>query len=318
MRTDSNKLNMFVTNKVFIVLDLIGVLVIIAHFSNFFSDYFEGTLLTIGMTFLTLGITIPISLYFQTKQSNDSFTIINACHNYGIENLFEGRKYNKSYGRIRRSVNDAFENTNNLWLLGIAFPELLNPESASDSAAKRCLKDTRVNVEVILLNPDSEAARRRAEIEDPDEICDEGETIRNIRSTIYNHVKIIMRARLENRYGKEWKIIINEFRTSMDENDFFNKIIEAIKIRIKITELDPIAFVITTDNTLFSEQYSFGRPDVMDTTATCIGGYLPILQYKRSSCGYDFLKSHFNYVWNHENLTKDMTIELLDFINPSS
>lgn len=304
---------MFATNKVFLTLDAFGVIIIISN-SIIIHD---STLLTLGITFLTLGITIPISLYFQTKQTTDSFEIINACHNYGIENLYEGRKYNKSYNRMRNRVDSAFENTKNLWLLGIAFPELLNPEFASDSAAKRRLKDTGVNIKIIVLNPYSPAATRRAIIEDPDKICEDGETICNIRKTIENHTKILMRARLENKYGKNWKKDILKLKESLDDDAFFKKLIDDIKMRVSITDLDPISFVIATDNTLFSEQYSFGRPELMDTTATCIGGYLPVLQYKKSSNGYDFLKSHFDYVWNNRECTKDITIKHLEFITRS-
>ena len=304
MENTNVKLNMFVMNKVFLLLDFIGVTTISLNAILLNNN---NTILTLGLTFLTLGVTIPISLYFQTKQNNDTFEIINACHNYGIENIYEGRKYNESYKRMRDRVDIAFNDTRNLLLLGIAFPELLNPETASDSSAKRRLKDTNINLKIIVLNPDSPAASRRARIEDPDQICNEGETICNIRNTIVNHTKILFRARLENKYGKDWKMEIAEIKKSIKNEEFYKKIIDDIKMQIKITDFDPISFILATDHTLFSEQYSFGRPEFMDSTATCVGGYLPVIQYKKFSKGYDFLKSHFVYIWNSKECTTDIT-----------
>jgi hypothetical protein len=210
-------------------------------------------------------------------------------------------------GRIGRS----FISTKNIWLLGIAFPDLLNLEIASDSSAKRQLRDPDLHLKIILLNPKSQAAQRRALIEDPDKICDEGDTICNIKRTILNNSKLLFRARMERKYGKDWKTIILSIKNNCENEDFFAKIISDINLNIKITDFDPISFIVATDNTLFTEQYNFGRPGSIDSTTTCIGGYLPVIQYKKSSDGYEFLKSHFDYIWNNKEMTNDLTNKYL-------
>ena len=93
MEKNNSKLNMFATNIAFLLLDALGLFIVLGNAYLFHNN----TLLTLGITFLTLGLTIPISLYFQTKQNNESFEIINACHNYGIENIFEGSSQQMPY-----------------------------------------------------------------------------------------------------------------------------------------------------------------------------------------------------------------------------
>lgn len=302
------KITTYGIHPIFIILIVLGAAIIGINYFYIKENY----ILTLGITFFTLGGTIPISLYFQAKQSSEIFQIINACHNYGIENIFEGRKHRKPHLRMWESIDTAFKNTKNLYLFGIAFPQLLNPGISGDSAAKKGLKDSRINLNIILLNPDSAAANRRAEIEDPDNICEEGDTICNIRRTIDNHTKIIMRARLENRYGEQWKKSIADLRDAIEKKDceeeFYNRLLDDIQMRVKITDFEPINFLVVTDKNLFSEQYSFGRPSDMENSATCVGGYLPAIQYKKSSDGYKFLKSHFEYVWNHIECTQDISI----------
>ncbi len=306
-----NLFNMFVTNWIFVSLDFIGAAIILLD-ALFFHN---NATLTTGLTFLTLGLTIPISLYFQSKQSNDSFEIINACSNSGIANVFEGRKVDESYNRLRERIDDSFERAKKIYLCGIAFPELLDPESARGSHAKRQLKNPDVDLRIILLNPDSQAAKRRVEIEDPENICQEGETICNIRHTIDNHLKLLLRARLENKFGQNWRDEVSKMITPNDQSDSpYKTIVDEIRAQFKTTEFDPICFIIATDHFLFSEQYHFGRPTTLESSATCIGGYVPIMQFKKFSRGYEFLSSHFDYIWNNADNTADITEKLLDDI----
>lgn len=310
MKNWINQFVAYITNGIFITLDILGITLIVL------SSQLDGnvTLLSLGTTFLALGITIPLTLAFQTIHSSENFENIRTCIKSGIVNIFESRKSDDAYNKLRKSIDKDFQNTRNARLFGIAFPELLDPEVASGSTLKRQLKNIEIDLKIIVLNPDSKAAKRRADIEDPDKLCEEGETICNIKNTINNHLKLLIRSRLEKKYGKDWKkeIISIAGECGGDILKCIHRIKKDIKIEVKLSSFDPISFIIATDNSLFTEQYHFGRARCMEYTTTCIGGHLPILQYKNSSKGYDILMSHFDYVWTHENVKEITDLHLTD------
>lgn len=287
--------------RIFILINMIGFFSLVI---NLFIK--NQIILSLSMTFFTMGITLPIALYFQMRQSGESFNIIKACNFAGIESIIVSREDQE----LKLLIENCFKDTKNIFLQGIAFPELLDYTIAPETEAKKRLRNSAISLSVLLLNPESNAAKRRAQIEDPDQITGNWKTIENINRTI-DDLTLFARSRIEDKYSNnnvDWKQKISELMKNNGE--FITTIKESINFNVKLYDFDPIVFIIGTDNYMFSEQYHFGRPNFIKYTATCIGGHVPVLLYKKDSKAYLCLKSHFDYVWKSSE-TKDITSDLI-------
>lgn len=306
---NSNFFDIF-ADKIFILIDIIGALIFIG------SVLLENSIIaSFGITILTLGITLPIALYFQIKQSGESFEIIKSCNIAGIKNIIVNRKDAEGDKKLRNAIDEIILKTKNIDLLGIAFPEILKHDIAIDSPIKQQLRNPDVNVRILLLKPDSTAAQRRGIIEDPEQQPTQGITIHNIGETI-NFLNIFIRSRLEAKFikeSKDWKAEVHKIaEENLKNKEKFFKVIRSItNINVKLYAIDPIVYIISTDDFMFSEQYHFGRPGFIKYTATCIGEYMPLLQFEKNSKGYQCLKSHYDYVWNTHEISEDITDNLI-------
>ena len=63
------------------------------------------------------------------------------------------------------------------------------------------------------------------------------------------------------------------------------------------------------DDTMFSEQYHRERPDELVPVGSCIGKYMPVVQYRRGSTGFRFLESHFETLWNEATDRTDTIVQ---------
>lgn len=85
------------------------------------------------------------------------------------------------------------------------------------------------------------------------------------------------------------------------------KLLDAIGVEVRTYKNDPMINVITFAENIFVEQYHFGRPDIVPYGG-CIGEYVPVLQYRRDSNGYQFFSAHFDYLWSQ---SRDRTLEIV-------
>jgi hypothetical protein len=145
-------------------------------------------------------------------------------------------------------------------ICGVALPSMVVNDEFREAVIEHSQKD---DIRIMLLNPDSEEAVRRATIEAPLGRM----TVGDIIST------------------KEWIL-----KQQMENKRF----------RLHFYDLPPMLSLIITDQFVFEEPYHFGRPVGMEG---CIGGQVPMLKIRNQpelgyKNPYSYFKAHFEYVWN--------------------
>ncbi len=279
----------FICGKLFIGLDLFGVFLL--PFAFVFPDGIVRTiLLTLGSTFLTLGISLPFALYFQNKHSSDNFKIIKSCDQAGIISIFTSRK--RDGDDIRKAIDEAAHGTGFVDLLGVAFPSFLNPTDARTPRVESMLQDSSVKIRILILDPKSQAADRRADIEAG------SNTIEDINRTRDQNIASLIHTRLI-------KLRLNN--SQLDELENSSTPQTKLNVEVRLYQFDPVVFLMVFSDSMFVEQYHFGRAPGKVFPLGCIGKYVPVMQFKKDSDSYAFLRSHFNYVWKHG---KDETLEI--------
>lgn len=290
--------------RTFLFLDSVGTGIIIL--SILIKPYFQAAdfITSVGSTILTIGLSLPIAIYYQSRESKRAFDninnlnrnlfkIINACQASGINSIFISRK--KDADNLRISIEEAVKSTKEVFLLGVAFPSLFNPNYPHTENVKERFHNNGIKMRILLLNPDSEAAKRREKIESDNETTDQinKSLVKGIVSITWERIKNI----LQNNEDLKDRIkpLYNDNEGSRVE--VANVFWENINIQIGLYDFDPIIFLMGFDECLFAEQYHFGRPKEIIQGFTCIGGYVPVIQYSNHSDSYAFFKSHFEYVW---------------------
>ncbi len=304
MNNTQYKLFDFMRKPVFIFFDFIGICFILS--TNLIGNNDVNTIiLTTGATILTLGFTLPIALYYQTKHSTESFKIIKSCEVAGIQSIFVGRKDDNR--DLQDFIDEAARETSSeIFLLGVAFRTLFDPDTAHTTHIRINFENPKIKMRVMLLNPDSEAAKRRAQIEVG------GATIDNIRHTIDYGFKDIIQRRIDNSINSsQLSDIINIYNgaNEAEKKRTISQVIRDINFEVRLYDIDPIVFVMGFDGCLFTEQYHFGRAQDFVPTGGCIGKHVPVIQYRQKSRGYTFLKTHFEFMWNEE---KDITRRIIE------
>jgi hypothetical protein len=287
----------FLGRPLFLVLSGTGVVLLIA--SQWLPDLWRLGCTTVGSAFLTIGITLPIALFFQTQSNADAFRILNTCTRVGIDSIFISRK--RDSDAIRTAIDEAIIRSTTINLLGIAFRSFLNPSSESTEGVQERLHSPSIRLRVLLLAPDSPTAQLRAAVEQGNA------TVDDIWYTLHNSLVSLAQERLKqlisNQPGlvkdleQDTRSVVEQFRTK-------------IQLEVRTYDTEPVVFLMMLDNTMFAEQYHRGRPDEIVPVGSCIGKYMPVIQYRGQSTGFRFLESHFEQVWN-ENWENDKTIEIL-------
>lgn len=158
-------------------------------------------------------------------------------------------------------INNEIKNTStHLDLCGVALPAIIKMNELKNAILKHAEKN---DIRVLLLDPNCDEAKRRANIEKPLGT----RTIEDIKGTI------------------EW----------LKEQIADNK-----RIRVHKYILPPMLGLYITEHYLYVESYHFGRPEGIEG---CIGGYVPLLKIKNMPEKADqntfaFYKNHFQYLWN--------------------
>jgi hypothetical protein len=253
--------------------------------------------MTIGSALLTIGITLPVALYFQMQSNSEAFKILNTCNSVGINSIFISRKRDSK--AIRDAIDESARESMTVTLLGIAFGSFFHPSSEYTEDVRDRLYSPPVHLRVLLLNPDSDAAKRRADAEEGNA------TIDDIRYSLNNSLVSAFQERLRRLLAYQ-QSIKDDF--SKEETNFSEILRSNIQVEVRIYNTEPVVFLMIFDNTMFAEQYHRGRPEEIVPVGSCIGKYMPLIQYRRGSPGFRFLESHFERVWGEAS---DVTNEIL-------
>jgi len=299
--------NGFIFTNTYLIIIVIGILFFGCSF--FIKNASLNTIiLSIGSTILTLGISLPIAVFQQNKHSSAHFKILKTCDESGICSIFISRK--KDSDELRKAIEiEAHHCDREIRLLGIAFPDLINPNTSHTQNIEDKLSNPKIDLKILLLNPESDAAKRRQKIET------NNTTIKDIKYTIEKNIQAYIIRRINNlnvHFPNEYESLIKH----KDNKSFINLLKDAIGLEVHLYDNDPIMQQLDFDNSMFVEQYHLGRPQQHVLPFGCIGKNVPVLQYKKNSIAYDFYKSHFEYLWSHSsNSTEELIQSSWDLVN---
>lgn len=292
----------------FIILGLIGLCV--SFLSLFVPNIFATILLTIGCTVFTLSISLPIAISFQMKHSNESFKILDTCDKAQIQSIFISRSEDST--DLQDSIEEAAQKTTSeLFFLGIAFHTFFNPNVPHTPYTRKCLNSTEIKLRIMILDSESLGAKRRSEIEVG------SSTISDIKESLNHGIVTTVQTRLHNyvldKNPLKEKITIFNKMSEDEKSQFAKEMTNSTNIMVKTYENDPILFLMGFEESLFAEQYHFGRPNHLINPNSCIGKHVPVIQYRKKSKGYEFYKSHFDFMWDiGEDSTSQTMLQALN------
>lgn len=283
----------------FLILDALGISLIFVGSSV--ASELEGqwttTTLAIGSTLLTIGLGLPVAIFHQIRTNEDSFQLLRVCRRAGIRGIFESRKADRD--SLQKAVELEAEDATSINFLGTSFRSVFGPDQIPGTALRRCIESPNVKLKVLLLDPDSKAAKERAAIERGNL------TIRDIKMSLEIGIPSAMERRLRNLDQVIVDRLVKEF--SSEDHSADVEFVNAIGVQVRTYEYDPMINALEFPENMFVEQYHFGRPSIVPYGG-CIGEYVPVLQYRRDSNGYRFISAHFRYLWSR---SKDRTSEMV-------
>lgn len=245
----------------------------------------------VGIAFIAVALTAPISEYFQFQTMSKYMGILRGARDSGIIHIFQSRLEDRE--SFQKAVVNEFAQSNEILLAGIAFPRIFHNLPFPKPIDEKMF-NTSIPIKILLLDPDSDAAKERAKIEIGRAV------IADIRSSIESF-RLILRERARLSRIDIDNIIDN------DINDI-NDIIMKIRMEVHLYDFSPIAFMIMTERSLFLEQYHFGRL-LNARPGECIGGRTPVFQFGAHTLTYKIIEQHFDHIWT--NKSRDITIQLL-------
>ena len=272
---------------IFLVLNAAGVGFL--FLSQALPGLWNVGLATVGSAFVTIGITLPVALYFQVQSNAEAFKILNTCTRVGIESIFVSRKHDAV--DLRVAIEDAVSKSNTVSLLGIAFRTFSDPSAESREGISQKINSPSTHLRVLLLDPKSQAAERRASVEVGNA------TIDDINYTLQNNLVSAAVARLR-RVRRDQLEPGDTKRTGSQTGNGSVNWQEKLNMEVRTYKTEPVVFLMVFDDTMFAEQYHRGRPDELVPVGSCIGKYMPVVQYRRGSTGFRFLECHFETLWN--------------------
>jgi hypothetical protein len=157
-----------------------------------------------------------------------------------------------------------------------------------------------VRFRVVLLDPTSPAAKRRAEVEEQDRPERYGET------QLFFDITTVART-----------LRSPDPRTIRDE-ELRRRLSDRQQVQVRFSKADPSTHLVVTKNATFVENYhTGGNQHIQERLAEmglpnlhCFGGFVTTFMYDNRSLTAELMKSHFNNVWEKaEHPTLD---EVLD------
>lgn len=272
----------------FITIFVLGILLLIPSilFENKITEFWRTFFHVVGIAFIAVAVSAPVSEYFQFKTLSKHMAILRGAQNSGIIHIFRSR--NEDREDFQKAVEMEFSQCSKIMLAGVAFPRIFHNPPLPEPIDKKMFNPN-IPIKILLLNPESNAAIERAKIEIG------RNTITDIQRSI-DSFQLILKER-----AKLLKINLSKKNNNFD-------ILKTIKMEVHLYDFTPITFMIMTDNLLFLEQYHFGRLHI-DRPGACIGGRTPLIQYNNHSLTYSIMENHFNYMWTSKS--KNITLELL-------
>lgn len=258
----------------------------------FFLVSWHPFLFTFGSVLLTIGIILPAAVYFQSLSNEQAFKILNSCNIAGIETIFVSRKQDDF--DLRHALDLSMAKTKEISLLGVAFRTFFDPSAVSSEIRSKALNSISTKIRVLILDPESEAAIRRSNIEFGNATC------ADIEYTINNGLSSLAAERLIK--------LKSDASTEIDMRNIDNDILKKLNFEVRIYSLEPVVFIMQFDDAIYTEQYHSGRPKDVPM-GSCIGKSMPVLKYRHGSIGFKNLDSHFEQTWKE---AKDITPNILE------
>jgi hypothetical protein len=241
-----------------------------------------GVLAAIGSALLAVGLSLPIGTYFQLRSNAEALSILDACSRSGIRAIFKNRS--EAAVALRSAIDLAAASSSQIDLLGIAFRSLFNPAGDYTRQMRERLDDPRVGLRVLLLDPDSDAAKKRATKELGNT------TIDDIRFTLHNGLPATVAERIK-------RIQAQQAGGASDQR---------INVEVRLYDSEPVVFLMMFGGSLFCEQYHCGRPNGL-RAGSCIGKQMPVVEYAGSAHASPFLQAHFEEMWaSASDVTSDV------------
>ncbi|MDO8614548.1 MAG: hypothetical protein Q7T33_02275 [Dehalococcoidia bacterium] len=201
------------------------------------------------------------AIVVQTKSETQELSmsisrIVDGAIGSGIVNIFPNRREPDAISAVARELRRA---KGEVKIIGVGLPDFFHQRKA-DYYPDICvlLEGKGAKLRILILDPESPAAKERGEIERQfltrDEINDSIRTIETLRK---DDLPIEPR-----HYGGR-----------------------------------PINFMVCTETYLFLEQYHCGRSSDLKP-GECIGARVPLIQFSFDSRTYEVMNSHFEYLWS--------------------
>jgi hypothetical protein len=281
-----------ITRPVFLLVDLLGIIGLIMTISV--QDPFKGALAAVGSAFLTIGLSLPIAVFYHQRATAQTLALIDKCHQAGIKAVFTSRQTDSP--DLRVAIDSAVARSAEIRLLGIAFGTFFSASGEHTPVVRTKLDNPEIHMRILVLDPTSEAAAFRAQLEHGNT------TIQDIKRTLEQGIPAAIQERLKAVYldGDNLSLgdrIAEAQQTGQPIDDLIKTAITKCNLEVRLYTLQPIALMMIFNDTTFIEQYHLGRPKHL-RARDCIGKHVPVLEYSATSVAAQFYAAHYETVWN--------------------
>ncbi|MCB2178412.1 hypothetical protein KQH61_00685 [bacterium] len=195
------------------------------------------------------------SINQMVTQLSHSPELLNAIQSAGIMNIYP----KADDDRMDDIINEIRQSTGKLLIAGVALPSMVSVQAFKDAVLERSKSS---DVCLLLLNPESYEADRRADIE-----------------------RSLGRATIAHIQGT-----ISWIQEQQAKNHRF---------RAHLYDLPPMLSLVISNQFVFVEPYHFGK---IEGVEGCIGGKVPMMKIlnqpnQGTENTYDYFLAHFNYLW---------------------
>jgi hypothetical protein len=206
-----------------------------------------------------------------TSLVKESVPLMLSARSLGLSHIHKNRK------EAQPDIDKAIARTQDTLLMtGVAFHETYNIENEVGSITKKVQFNPDIKARFLLLNPYTTGAVLRAFLEtDPTEIED---YITRKGKAFVEH----------NTLYADWHRAFAIFSHS------------GMKDRVRFYRCDPAVWLVITDDRVFVEPYTFGRPKRVPGEVVVdwrMGGHMPVFEFKRDSQVAEILENHFERLW---------------------
>jgi excisionase family DNA binding protein len=213
----------------------------------------------------------------------------------GIHQIFKTRAEDGAY---KVAVSKAFDAVPAGGLVRIMsnslrFLLLLGPQAEMSLYIPMCAALQRdVRFQLLLLDPDSNAARTRAGVEQ-DMIFGEGDD-RFYSSPLYKDIVATARA------------VARPDPADVPDRALRERVKDRDQLQVRFSSAEPTTHLVLTEDTCFVENYHTGGDSVIQSHLAgkgfpdlhCFGGFVPVLSYDKTELAGRLMDSHFEHTWS--------------------